>query len=61
MKAIVELHWLAGPRGKGQDRVEEVELSEWRRNRIVEWNGRTFEHCATRPDGVWVYRDPKQP
>lgn len=61
MIATVELHWLEGKRGHGVDRVKEVELTEWRRGRTVEWNGRIFEHCATRPDGVWVYRDPKQP
>lgn len=61
MKAIVELHWLEGARGHGKDKVTEVEMAEWRRSRTVDWNGRIFEHCATRPDGVWVYRDNSRP
>lgn len=61
VKAIIELHWLDGKQGKGADRHKEVEHPTWRRDRALEWDGRWFEHCATRPDGVWVYRDNRRP
>ena len=70
MVATVELHWLergsaaADPGGKVRrnvDRQAEVELPAWRHDYSLYHEGRLFEHCDTRPDGVWVYRDNSRP
>ena len=43
------------------DRQAEVELPAWRHDYSLYHEGRLFEHCDTRSDGVWVYRDNSRP